>query len=92
MTDTKKSWYVYILLCSDGSFYTGITNNVKERMKEHNAGSGAKYTRGRKPVTLAYRETHPNQASARRREEEIKKLERRNKEKLVSDFSRASPK
>lgn len=78
----KNPWFVYMLRCSDGSLYTGITKNVLERLKAHNAGNGAKYTRGRKPVTLLFQEKHPHLSSARRREEEIKKLERRNKEKL----------
>ncbi len=82
----KTSWYVYILRCSDTSLYTGITNNVTERLKEHNSGSGAKYTRGRRPVTLVYRERRANRSSSLKREAEIKKLERRNKEKLIRDI------
>ncbi|HXF49368.1 MAG TPA: GIY-YIG nuclease family protein [Verrucomicrobiae bacterium] len=89
---TNNFWFVYILRCSDGSFYTGITNNVEERVKEHDTGNGAKYTRGRRPVTLVYRETHPNQSAARRREEEIKKWRKRKKEKLVLGFPRRHPK
>lgn len=90
MPEENSFWFVYILRCSDGSFYTGITKNIEQRLKAHNAGNGAKYTRGRKPVALLFQERHPNLSSARRREEEIKKLERRNKEKLVLDFPRFS--
>lgn len=48
--ETNDVWYVYIVRCSDGSYYTGITNNVEERVKEHNAGEGAVFTRERKPL------------------------------------------
>ncbi len=90
MLEDDSSWFVYILRCSDGTLYTGITTRVEQRVKKHNAGNGAKYTRGRRPVTLLFQEKHPNQSSARQREEEIKKLEKRNKEKLVLNFSRFS--
>ena len=76
-------WYVYILRCSDGSFYTGITNNVEERVREHNGGSGAAYTRERTPVSLVYKERHDNQALAQQREEQIKRWGRQKKENLV---------
>jgi putative endonuclease len=79
------NWYVYILRCSDGSFYTGITNNVPERLKMHNAGNGAKYTKGRRPVALIYRERSANRSSAQRREVQIKKWRKLNKEKLIQD-------
>jgi len=85
MKDTV--WYVYILRCLDKSFYTGITNNLERRLKEHNTGNGAKYTKGRKPVTLVYREKHPNQSLARQREAQIKKCGRRKKEKLIREFA-----
>ena len=49
---STSSWFVYIICCSDGSYYTGATNNVEKRIKQHNAGRGAKYTRGRLPVEL----------------------------------------
>ena len=86
----KDLWYVYILRCSDGSLYTGITKNIEKRLKAHNAGNGARYTRGRKPVTLVYKERQANQSLARQREAQIKKCGKRNKEKLVLDFPRFS--
>ncbi len=82
----KTSWYVYMLRCSDKSFYTGITNNMEARLKEHNTGTAAKYTRGRRPVTLVYRERRASRSSALRREAQIKKWRRPNKEKLVLGF------
>jgi putative endonuclease len=84
----KTSWYVYMLRCSDKSFYTGITNNVAKRLKEHNTGTGAKYTRGRRPVALVYRERRASRSSALKREAQIKKLKRPNKEKLIRGFPR----
>ena len=66
----------YILRCSDGTYYTGWTNNLKKRLKEHNAGRGAKYTRGRTPVELVYMETHGTRQEAMQREAWIKKLPR----------------
>jgi putative endonuclease len=69
-------WCVYILECADGSLYTGITNNIKRRLEQHGKGAGAKYTRGRLPVTLLYSEKYIDRASAARREAQIKKLSR----------------
>ncbi len=84
MKDTH--WYVYILRCSDGSFYTGIAKNVAERLKKHNTGNGAKYTKGRRPVVLVYRERRASQSSALKRERQIKKWKRPDKVKLIRDF------
>lgn len=92
MTDTKNYWYVYMLRCSDESFYTGITNNVAKRLKEHNTGNGAKYTKGRRPVNLVYRERQANQSLALKREAQIKKWRKPNKEKLIGGFPRLRPK
>jgi predicted GIY-YIG superfamily endonuclease len=85
MLKDKSRWFVYVLRCSDGSFYTGITNDLKERVKKHNSGSGAKYTRGRRPVALVYREQRAGRSSALWREAQIKKLRKQNKEKLIRD-------
>lgn len=74
-------YYVYILICSDSTLYTGYTNDVNRRLEVHNDGKGSKYTRGRLPVTLAYSEQHSSKSSAMRREAEIKKLSRQ--EKLI---------
>jgi len=76
-------WYVYIVKCNDSSFYTGISNNVEERVREHNAGKGAKYTRTRKPVSLLYTEAFPTKSKAQSREAEIKHLGRGNKKRLI---------
>ena len=72
-----------ILECSDGSFYTGWTNNLERRVKAHNAGKGAKYTKSRKPVKLVYFETFLTKQEAMRREWEIKQLSRVEKWKMI---------
>ena len=77
--------YVYILECDDGSLYTGYTTDVGRRVDEHNAGDGAKYTAGRRPVTLRYVEYHPSRSAAQSREHEIKSLSRTEKEQLIPD-------
>lgn len=79
----EKSWFVYILECRDGTYYTGITDNLPRRLAAHNDGRGAKYTRGRGPVTLLYREACPDKSMALRREIQIKRLTRREKEELI---------
>ena len=74
---------VYILKCGDGSLYTGWTTDVERRVRTHNSGTGAKYTRSRLPVTLVYYETYPTKQEAMRREWEIKQLTREEKKKLI---------
>jgi putative endonuclease len=76
-------WYVYLLRCSDGSLYCGITNDVKRRLKAHQSGKGAKYTRSRLPVKLAYTEPVGNKSKALKREYEIKKLSKSKKEEMI---------
>ncbi|PHN07031.1 GIY-YIG nuclease family protein [Flavilitoribacter nigricans] len=76
-------WIVYILECADRTLYTGITNDLSRRLAQHNAGKGAKYTRGRGPLTLVYRETCTDRSQASRREIEIKALNRSQKIKLI---------
>ncbi|WP_297422474.1 GIY-YIG nuclease family protein [Clostridium sp.] len=78
--------YVYIVECSDGTFYTGWTNNLKNRIEAHSKGTGAKYTKGRGPVKLIYHETFADKKDAMRREFEIKKLTRKEKLSLVYRF------
>lgn len=73
----------YILECSDKTLYTGWTNNMEKRLKAHNEGQGAKYTRGRTPVKLVYIEVHDTKQEAMRREAFIKKLSRKEKEALI---------
>ena len=73
------SWFVYIVRCSDGSLYTGITKDVKRRCQQHDAGTASSYTRSRRPVKLAYHEARPDQSSALKREAAIKAMNRRGK-------------
>ncbi len=75
--------YVYIVECVDGTYYTGYTTEVKRRIKEHNQGEAAKYTRGRRPVELKYQESCASRSQALKRECEIKKLSRAGKERLI---------
>lgn len=75
--------YVYILSCADDTYYTGYTTDPERRLAEHNAGNGAKYTRGRTPVDLVYVEPHDSQSAAMSREYEIKQLRRADKTQLV---------
>lgn len=78
------SWTVYILRCGDGSLYTGCTNDLPRRLEAHRSGKGAKYTRSRPPVELAYREEAPDRSAALRREAAIKRLDRRGKLALIA--------
>ncbi len=80
---TDEGWSVYIVECSDRTFYTGITNDLERRVDEHNAGKGARYTRGRGPVSLRYHELQPDRSHASTREIEIKALSRRGKQELI---------
>ena len=81
----RSEWFVYIVECSDKSLYTGITNNLENRIKTHNEGKGAKYTRARRPVVLKYYETASDKSSASKREIALKKLSRNQKIKLISN-------
>lgn len=74
--------YIYIVECSDGTYYTGYTNNIKKRIIAHNEGRGAKYTKGRGPVRLKHTESFPTKSQAMSREYQIKRLSRKQKEKL----------
>ncbi len=78
-------YYTYILECADGTYYTGYTNDIEKRVKTHNLGKGAKYTRGRTPVKVVYYEEYETMSEAMKRECSIKKLDRKHKEKLVAD-------
>lgn len=82
------SWYVYILRCSDNSLYTGIATDVERRLDEHNNDNslGAKYTRTRRPVKLVYQEQAGSRSEASKREYAIRKLSKRDKEKLASGY------
>lgn len=77
------TWFVYMLRCGDGSLYTGCTNNLPRRLEAHRSGRGAKYTRSRLPVTLAYHEAAADRSAALRREAAIKQLKRPQKLALI---------
>lgn len=77
--------YVYILLCGDGTLYTGWTNDLEHRLALHIAGKGAKYTRGRGPLSLVYHEEVADKSAALKREAEIKKLPKKQKELLIKN-------
>lgn len=79
----EHPWYVYILRCRDRSFYTGITTNLKEREKKHNAGKASRYTRTRLPAKMVYAEKQPDKSSALKREIEIKRWPRAKKATLI---------
>jgi putative endonuclease len=76
------NWVCYLLVCADGTLYCGITNDLDRRLAAHNAGEGAKYTRGRVPVRLAYFEACADKSAALQREMEIKALPRAQKQAL----------
>ena len=76
--------YTYIVECGDGSLYTGWTNNLEKRIQAHNAGKGAKYTKARRPVELAYYEEFETKEQAMKREYAIKQLGRKEKQKLIA--------
>jgi len=78
-------WTVYLLRCSDRSLYCGISNDVKSRLRAHQAGKGAKYTRGRLPLKLVYTEEVSSKSAALKRELRIKKLSKKEKEFMVKN-------
>ena len=84
----EQEWFFYIIRCADGSLYSGITNDIEHRIKEHNRGKGAKYTLGRRPVKLVYREIYNNTSEARQRESQIKGWAKIKKERLILGFPR----
>lgn len=81
--EPAQKHFVYIVKCSDGTLYTGYTVDIERRVQEHNNGEGAKYTRGRTPVKLLYKESFLSRSNAQKREYEIKKLPRSKKEELI---------
>lgn len=78
------SWFVYILECSDGGFYTGHTQDVENRLQLHNSGRGALYTAARRPVQLRYYESQPSKEGAIKREKQIKRWTRSKKQALIN--------
>ncbi|MDD6788885.1 MAG: GIY-YIG nuclease family protein [Lachnospira sp.] len=82
-----EMYYVYLLRCADGTLYCGSTNNLQRRVKMHNSGRGAKYTKARRPVQLVYWEAAGAKSDALRREAAVKRLTRQRKLELVRAFS-----
>jgi len=84
-----KNWYLYIVRCSDGSLYTGVTTDIDRRILEHNYGmKAAKYTRSRRPVRLVYEESCKDHSTALKREYQIKRLSKEKKENLVETYAK----
>ena len=81
-------YFCYLLRCSDGSLYTGITDNLERRLKQHNLGKAAKYTAARRPIALVWSEPQPTLSAALRREAQLKRWSRREKQALVAGFPR----
>lgn len=79
------AWHVYILRCADRTLYTGIATDVAARVATHNAGKGAKYTRGRLPVALVYQEAVASRSAALKREHAIKRLRAVEKQQLIDE-------
>ena len=84
---SDEGYCVYIVRCSDGSLYTGSTNNLPARLEKHNLGQGARYTRGRRPGTLVYSELLASKSEALKREIQIKKMSRSAKLGLIEEYS-----
>ncbi len=78
------NFYAYILMCADRTYYTGYTNDLEKRLRTHNQGKGARYTRYRGPVELVYWESFPTKSEAMRREYAIKQLSRDEKKQLIA--------
>ena len=83
MSNTPQNWSLYIIEASDASYYTGITTDVGRRFGQHLNGTGAKFFHGRRPLAVVYREDGHDRGSASRREAEIKKLTRQQKQALI---------
>ena len=80
-------WFIYILECTDGSYYIGSTNNIEKRFKNHLEGKGAKYTKSHKPVRIIYKKEFLTKSEAFKREWELKKFSRKQKEQLIKPQS-----
>jgi len=81
--EIEYQWFLYMLRCSDNSFYTGITTDLERRLTQHNDGIASRYTRSRKPVKMVYHETCDDRSAALKRECAVKKLTRVEKKRLV---------
>ena len=82
---TSDRWRLYVLRCADDTLYTGITTELVRRVREHNQGKGAKYTRARLPVNIVYFEVHPDRSSASKAEAAFKKLSRKKKLEIIAE-------
>ena len=82
----EHNWYLYVLRCGDGTLYTGITTNIEKRLAAHRAGKGAKYTRGRAPLELIYRELCGSHSDALKKEYRFKQLPRAEKEGIIASW------
>lgn len=81
-----KPWYLYVVLCSDQTLYTGISTEVDRRLNEHNASlKGAKYTRARRPVELVYCMEYKNRSEAQKAEYKFKKMTKKQKEEIINE-------
>ena len=81
----QSEWFLYVLLCADGSYYTGVTTDTSRRLYEHNHSQrGAKYTRRRRPVNLIYSVSYANRSEAQKAEYKFKKLTRKQKKRIIS--------
>ncbi len=86
-----NDWHIYILQCADNTLYTGVATDVSARLATHNAGKGAKYTRGRLPVALLYQESAENRSAALKREHAIKKMRAGDKRQLIATQAQNKP-
>lgn len=84
LMNLKEIWYVYIIQCKYGSYYTGITNNIQKRLELHSNNKGAKYLKGRGPLKIVASWEFSNKSEAAKREAQIKKLTKKQKEKLIN--------
>lgn len=87
----ERKWFVYILLCGDGTLYTGMTDDIHKRIAAHRSGKGAKYTRGRGPLILRYLEELPTRSMALQRENAIKRMKRTEKLDLCNSNKGSVP-
>ena len=80
----KKGWSLYVLKCSDGAFYTGITNDLTRRLKQHNEGTASRYTRSRLPVRVIFQEQCRSKSHALKKEIALKSMTRKKKEEYIN--------
>ena len=90
MTDNKEqAWFIYVLECNDQTLYTGVTTDLQRRVEEHNSSKqGARYTAARRPVSLVYHEEADSRSAAQQREHQIKSLPRKQKQQLISTYTK----